>query len=71
MKVPPQLVKNPPNIGLFDLAFLPSVIHQREGKMIQLKFVGDAVSLLDVDGCGFEVVVKIGKFILEENRKVL
>ena len=71
MKVPPQLVKNPPNIGLFDLAFLPSVIHQREGKMIQLKFVRDAVSLLDVDGCGFKVFVKIVKFILEENCKVL
>jgi hypothetical protein len=68
MKVQSQLVKDPPDIGLLDFAFLPlpSVIHQRERKMTQQKFVGDAVTSLDVDGCGFEVVIKFGKYILEE-----
>jgi hypothetical protein len=63
--MPPQLVKDPPDIGLFDVAFLPSHIYERGGKMPQLKFAGDAVSLLDVDGCGLKVVVKLLKFTLE------
>ncbi len=69
MKIPPQLVKDPPDIGLFDVAFLPSHIYEWQGEM--QKFAGGAVSLLDVDGCGLKVVVKPMKSILEENRKVL
>ena len=72
MKVPPQRVKDPPDIGLFDVAFLPSRSHERGAKMPQLKFAGDAVSWLDVDGCGLKVVVKPVKFIHEEeNCRVL
>ena len=70
MEVLPNLVKDPPDANLFDVACLPTLENKRARKMMQLVFARDAVSFLDARGCVLKVVFKLAKFTLK-NRSVL
>ena len=65
MDVPPQLIKDPPDILLFDdVAFLPTLGKKSVCKMPQQMFAGDAVTLPDARGCALKVVVEFGNLTL-------
>jgi hypothetical protein len=71
MEVQPQLVKDPPDIRLFDfdgVVRLPTVVQKRARQMPQLTFAGDAVSLPGARGCVLKIFVEFVKFIPEKLR---